>query len=70
MGRLLEQCEEVILEKYLELRRLHYLDSRIAWLISDESHFSKESSCFKCSDLFRPLHYFNFTRINIVGTSV
>jgi hypothetical protein len=67
---LLEECEEVILEEYLELSILSHLDRSIAQIISDQGYLSEKSTCFECSEFFFSLKYSYFPRIDIVGASI
>jgi hypothetical protein len=60
MSRLLEECEEIIFEKYLEFSRLEHLDGRIAEIIGDKSNLSEKSTCLKRSEFFFSLEYTYF----------
>lgn len=60
MSGLLQECEEIILEKHLEFSILNDLDRRIAEIISDESNLSEESTCLQCSEFFFSLEYAYF----------
>ena len=70
MSGLLEECEEIIFEKYLELSRLEYLDGRIAEIIRDECDLPEKSTSCQSSNFFGSLHDLHFTRVDIVGTSI
>ena len=70
MSGLLEECEKVILEKYLELSWFEYLDCRCTQLVRDEGNLSEKCPSLECGEFLGSLCDLYFARVDIVGTSV